>query len=303
MAISLLDYANQTPDQIRRGLVQRITNESVMMTRLNFVQVAGYEYRYSRLESLGSVGFRALNANYVADVGTVIPQVERLSTFGGQVTTDQSILRQPNGRDIQAGYIAAKVRKAGLFFDRMCIDGDPAVDPNHFVGLNARLLGNQLITTATNGAQLTLAMLDDAIDRVVGTSGKIIVCNKAVARRIKQLLVASAGGAVVGDVGGQAMTYQGIPIVVVDEDGDEQAILGFDETVGSSNITASLYVIRAGSDTDGEYVQGLVNTDSIVVGDDERRGTQVFNVIEAGMGLAMFHPRSACRVRGILAPV
>src|SRR3712207_8556342 len=42
------------------------------------------------------------------------------------------------------------------------------------------------------------------------------------------------------------------------EDGDESPILAFDETQGSSNETTSLYVIRPGSDVDGEHVQGLI---------------------------------------------
>ncbi len=48
MAISLLDFANQTTQPMRKGIVQEITNESVFLRRLRFVSVDGFAYRYYR---------------------------------------------------------------------------------------------------------------------------------------------------------------------------------------------------------------------------------------------------------------
>jgi hypothetical protein len=301
MAISLIDYAVQSEMPMRRGLVQRITNESIFLRRLKFITIDGYVYQYNREETLGGVAFRGLNEDYTDDtVGVINPQVESLSIFGGPVKTDRSIANLPSGAAVRASRIASKVRKAGLFYDKYCIDGDPATNPKQFYGLNARLTGAQIISAGTNGATLTLAMVDDAIDKVVGTQAqKILVCNKAIRRKITALVVGSAGGAAVLDVGKQLTEYNGVPIEVIDEDGDEAAILGFDETQGSSAVTTSLYVIRPGSDADGEFVQGLVNTKLVEHEDQGVRGTQYIDLIEAGMGLAMFHPRSAARVKGI----
>ncbi len=98
----------------------------------------------------------------------------------------------------------------------------------------------------------------------------------------------------------QALTeYNGTPIEVIDEDGDENAILGFDETCGNSAVTTSLYVYRPGSDTDGEFVQGLVGSGMIDHIDYGERNGLFDDLIEANMGLAMFHPRAACRIKGI----
>lgn len=301
MAISLLDFANQTQSPMRKGIVQEITNESVFLRALRFVPVDGFAYTYNRQQTLGGIAFRGLNDSYANDTGVVNPQVETLSIFGGEVRTDRQIVNK-QGDVARANAIAAKVKKAGLFFDRYMVKGDPSADPLQFHGLNVRLTGAQVMEAGANGAPLTLDLLDQALDAVVGSNTrKVIVCNKAVRRQITKLVRSAAGGASVSDVGPQAREYDGAPIEVLDEDGDETPILDFDETQGASNVTTSLYVIRPGSDVDGEYVQGLIGggmIEHVAVG---LLGTYYSDIIEANMGLGVFHPRAAIRVKGITA--
>jgi hypothetical protein len=301
MAISLLDFANQTQSPMRKGIVQEITNESVFLRALRFVPVDGFAYTYNRQQTLGGIAFRGLNDSYANDTGVVNPQVETLSIFGGEVRTDRQIVNK-QGDVARANAIAAKVKKAGLFFDRYVIKGDPNADPLQFHGLNVRLTGAQVMEVAANGGPLTLDLLDQALDAVVGSNTrKVIVCNKAVRRQITKLVRTAAGGAAVSDVGPQVRDYDGAPIEVLDEDGDETPILAFDETQGASNVASSLYVIRPGSDVDGEYVQGLIGggmIEHVAVG---LLGTYYSDIVEANMGLGVFHPRAAIRLKGITA--
>jgi hypothetical protein len=140
------------------------------------------------------------------------------------------------------------------------------------------------------------------LDRVVGSnSRKVIVCNKAVRRQITKLVRGEAGGAAMSEIGPQLREYDGAPIHVLDEDGDESPILDFDETQGASNETTSLYVIRPGSDVDGEHVQGLIGSKMIEHVSVGLLGTYYSDLVESAMGLGMFHPRAACRVKGITA--
>jgi hypothetical protein len=299
MALSLLDFTNQTQSPLKRGLVQEITNESVFLRRLHFVPVDGFAYQYNRQKTLGGIAFRGLNESYTNDTGLVNPQVETLSIFGGEVRTDRQLVNK-QGDQVRANAIAAKVKKAGLFFDRYVIKGDPAANVNQFYGLNYRLTGGQVLTVATNGGPLTLDLLDTALDAVAGSNDrKVIVCNKVLRRKITSLIRAAAGGAAMSEIGPQAREYDGAPIEVLDEDGDESPILAFDETQGSSSVTTSLYVIRPGGDVDGEYVQGLVGADLIEHVAVGLQGTYFTDIVESNMGLGMFHPRAACRVKGI----
>src|SRR4051812_7934745 len=178
MALTLLDFANQTQTPLKRGVVQEITNESVFLRRLRFIPVDGFAYQYNRQVSLGGIAFRGINDSYTNDAGVINPQVETLSIFGGEVRTDRQLVNK-QGDVVRAGAIAAKVKKAGLFFDRYVLKGDPGVNPLQFYGLNARLTGNQVITVDPNGGAMGLDFLDRALDAVPGSNDrKFIVCNK-----------------------------------------------------------------------------------------------------------------------------
>lgn len=300
MALTLLDFANQTQAPLKRGIVQEITNESVFLRRLRFVSVDGFAYSYNRQQTLGGIAFRGLNESYTNDTGVVNPQVETLSIFGGEVRTDRQLVNK-QGDVVRAGAIAAKVKKAGLFFDRYVIKGDPGVDPLQFYGLNSRLTGAQLLNTGVNGGPITLDKLDEALDAVPGSNDrKFIVCNKVVRRKISALVRGAAGGTTMKEIGPQIREYDGAPIEVLDEDGDESPILPFTEVQGTSGAaTTSLYVVRPGSEADGSYVQGLIGAkliEHVAVG---LLGTYYSDIVEANMGLGMFHSRAACRVKGI----
>ena len=299
MALTLLDFANQTTTPLKRGVVQEITNESVFLRRLKFIPVDGFAYSYNLQKTLGGIAFRGLNESYTHDTGVVNPQVETLSIFGGEVRTDRQLVNK-QGDVVRAAAIAAKVKKAGLFFDRYCIQGDPGVDGLQFYGLNARLTGNQVIEAGVNGGGLTLQLLDRALDAVPGSNDrKFIVCNKRLRRIITQLVRVEAGGTMIAEVGPTLHEYDGAAIEVLDEDGDESPILDFNETQGAANDTTSLYVIRGGSENDGHFVQGLIGSrliEHVAVG---LLGTYFSDIVEANMGLGMFHPRAACRVKGI----
>ncbi|HZN11141.1 MAG TPA: hypothetical protein VFC61_05655, partial [Blastocatellia bacterium] len=94
MAISLLDFANQTQAPLKRGVVQEITNESLFLRRLHFVPVDGFSYSYNRQKTLGGIAFRGLNESYANDTGVVNPMVETLSIFGGEVRTDRQLVNK-----------------------------------------------------------------------------------------------------------------------------------------------------------------------------------------------------------------
>jgi hypothetical protein len=205
--------------------------------------------------------------------------------------------------DARANEIARRIRRSGLFFDNEVINGQGFTNPKAIAGLKYRLQGNQLITAAANGAALTLAMLDDALDAVWGPSKeKVIVCNRNVRRQIKKLIIAEAGGATVADVNSATPSYEGAPIEEIDEGGDpDVAVLPFSETTGSNDETSSLYVIRPGDTTDRESLQGLIMGEMVNRTGGTDMGTYINDVVESYLGIGLFHPRAAARIQGIIA--
>jgi hypothetical protein len=91
--------------------------------------------------------------------------------------------------------------------------------------------------------------------------------------------------------------YDGIPIKVVDKDNLNNDILGFDETVGTNNATSSIYAVRYGAE---EFVCGLTNGGIQVEDLGLIPNPPVYRtLIEWYVGLAVFNPKSAARLRGI----
>jgi hypothetical protein len=300
MSITLLQFAAQQTQAMKAGLVERITNRSMFLKRLKFISVDGLTYQYNRREALPGVAFRGINSNYSTPPSVINPQVESLAIFGGEIQTD-AILYDLQGDRARMNEISGKIINAGLFFDRNFIKGDPGSIPGSFPGLNSRLTGSQLLLAGTNGGNLTLEMIDAVIDQVVGVEeGKVIVCNKAMRRNITNLARNTAKVITLEGATGAVATYNGIPIDVLDEDGDQQPILAENETVGTATNCASLYCYRMGGDVDGEFVQGLVSTNMITHRDVGLLGTYYLDVVEAMMGIGLFHPRAAARLAGVL---
>jgi hypothetical protein len=297
-------YALQAPGDVLPGIVQVITNNSIFIPMLRFKEVMEFSYTYPRQTTLGGIAFRGLNQTYTADTGVINPQTETLRIFGGLIDTDRQLAKGAKGKQIRANNVAAKIKKAALFFDKYVIDGNSTDDPKQFDGLNVRLTGNQVIEAGANGAVLTLKMLDQLLDAVVGgNSGKVLVMNKACRTKVQQLVQSSAGGAAVADfVNGELGRYNGARIEVLDEDGDESPILAFDETQGNNSLNTSIYCVRPGQ-LDGENFQGLVRrpdgAEPIEYVDYGERGGVYQELVESVMGLALHHPRCAARLKGV----
>ena len=269
------------------------------MKLLSFIPVDGFSYEYSEQVTLGGVAFRSLNQGYIADNGIVVPKVEQLYIFGGQVETDHQLVTKQGGV-ARANNILAKTRRASLFYDKAVIDGDSALNPKSFDGLNKRLQGRQVIEAGEDGAALTLAMVGDLIDRTIGPNEKkVLVMCKADRRKLKQLLVASAGGAAVSDVGGSLASYDGVRVQVIDEDGDDQPILAKDETQGVNVDTSSIYCVVLGSDVDGENMQGLISGRMIDQYESGMAGPMHIDIVECHARLGTFHGRCAARLKGV----
>ena len=300
MALTLTQYAAQTRQPMMMGIVDRITYRSIFLRILKFIQVPGLTYSYNRREALPGIQFRGINQPYTTPASVINPQTEPLAILGGQIDTD-TILMDANGTQARSNEIAGSVINAGIFFDNYVFHGDPAAVPGSFPGLNTRLTGNQYILAGANGGALTLEMVDQVIDQVLGSTGKVLLMNKAVRRNLTVLLRNAAKVTTYDEVSRQVgPSYNGVPIEIVDEDANQVPILSENETVGTATTCASIYCVRTGGETDGEFMQGLVGTANVVHRDVGLLGTFYRDVVEMLGGIGVFHPRAAARLGGIL---
>lgn len=300
MALTLVEAAKLSQDTLQRGVIETFARTSAVLELLPFMEVAGNAYAYNVEAALPGIGFRGVNEGYTESVGVVNQASERLYIMGGDVDVDRFLVQtRSNINDIRAIHTEMKAKALALAWTRHFFKGDQAVEPNGFDGLQKRLTGSQVIEAGPDGAPLTITMLDELIDAVEGEPD-VIFCSKAMRREIKKLLQDHPGysESSYDAFGRPVMTYGGIPIRVIETDHQGNEILGFDEVQGTASNTASIYAVKFGAE---QYVCGLQNGGISVRDLGEIDEKPVYRTrIEWYSGLAVFHPRAAARLKGVL---
>lgn len=300
MAVTLVEAAKLSTDILQRGVIETFARNSAVLELLPFMEIQGNSYKYNQEQTLPGVGFRGVNQAYTESAGVVNQLSEGLVIAGGDVDVDRFIVQtRGNVNDQRAIQTQMKVKALSLTWTKTFFKGDVGSDVNSFDGLQKRLTGNQVISAGTDGAPLTIPMLDELIDAVEGEPD-VIFCSKTMRREIKKI-IQSHNGYSEGDkdaFGRPVMTYGGIPIRVIETDATGAEILGFDETQGSASNTASIYAVKFGPE---QYVSGLQNQGISVRDLGEINEKPVYRTrIEWYNGLAVFHPRAAARLKGVL---
>ena len=301
MALTLVEAAKQSQNPIQSAVIEMYARSSDIMAALPFNNISGNALRYNREESLPGIGFRGVNEAYTESTGVLNPMTEPLVIAGGDLDVDKFILDTMGGqqRSVQE---MMKVKSLALAWTKQFIKGDSATDPRGFDGLQARLTGNQHFTVGNTNAgdPLTLAKLDEAIDRVENPTH--IIMNKTMKRRMAAAArLATVGGYITFELnafGRRVQYYNDLPILVVDSDQEGTDILRFNE-VGGGDTTAnstSIYVVSFG---DG-MMTGIQNGVMDVRDLGELQSKPAFRTrVEWFAGIAMFHGKAACRLGGI----
>jgi hypothetical protein len=283
------------------GITEVFALNNPVVANMPFINIAGNAYRYETELTLPGVGFRAIGGSYTEATGTLNPTTETLCIVGGDSDYDVAHIKQQTGSyDTRAVYDALTAKAITLKHLVTFFDGDTDSDANSFDGINKRLTGAQVISAATNGAVLTLDMLDALIDAVRG-SPTILLMNKATRRSIIKLARGSSVLTVGADqFGREVSTYNGLPFGIVEDDASGTDILGFDETQGTSSATCSVYAVKFGPDA----MHGI-QTEPLSAGIRDLGELNTKPALRTRMewysGLVIKDGKSAARLKGVLA--
>lgn len=297
--LTISEWAKLNPTPLASGVVEIFARENPILEHLPFQSIAGNAYRYNIEDTLPGVAFRDFNEAYTESTGVVNSQTEALRILGGDSDFDVAQIAMGTGNnDTRAVHDAMKAKALSLTWLKTFFDGDNSVNAREFDGLNRRLTGNQVFYAGTNGGPLTLSMLDDLIDRVVGTPTQLLM-SKALRRKVTDIARSTPNLQwSLDQFGRQIAVYAGVPIGIMEDDASGTAILGFDETRGSSNATASVYAVRF----DPAVFHGIQTAPVSVrdLGEIDAKPAQRTR-IEWYSGLALKHGKAAARLGGILA--
>lgn len=314
MALTLAESAKVSSNQLARGVMETIVPSSPFLARLNFEEIEGNAYKYNQEATLSGAEFRAVNAGYAESTGTFTESTESLVILGGDADVDRFIQQtRSNLVDQMATQVRMKSKAVAFKFNDAFINGDTAVDANSFNGLKKRLTGGQLLSAGTNGIPVVgnggsdIQAFFDAVDALLELvpDADVLVANAAVLSRFRSAsrrLTAGAIGFQQDQVGVTTMTYNGIPLVDAGKKADGTPIIPQTETQGSSSVASSIYAVHFSDGLEDEGVCGLTNG-GVMVDPPRQLETKPAwrSRIEWYTGVALFGPRPAARLTGILA--
>lgn len=301
MALTLLEAAKlETGDAYKSGAIELYAGSSSVLTALPFENIAGNALKYNREAGYPGVGFRGVNESYTASTGVLNPLTEALVIAGGDLDVDKFII-DTMGASQRSVHEGMKIRALSLAWTKKFIKGDSLSDPREFDGLQVRATGAQVISAGStaNGAALSLAKLDEAIDQTLNPTH--LIMSKAMARKFAAAGRTTAVSGYVtyslDQLGRRVTEYNGLPILTVDLDNEGAAILPFTEAAASGTATAtSIYVVSMGSDSLTGIQNGTIDVRDL----GELQTAPMFRTrIEWYNGMAVFNGRSVTRLRHI----
>lgn len=302
MALTLVEAAKlHSGDDIRAAVIELFARSSDLLRVLPFETIQGNALKYNQEETLPGIGFRGVNEAYTPSTGVLNPVTEPLVIAGGDLDVDKFIT-ETMGSDQRAVQEAMKIKALSHNWTAKFIKGDSVSISKEFDGLQVRLTGDQLIDAgATSGGDaLSLTKLDELMDQVNDPTH--LGMNKTMRRR---LTVAARTTSVGGDIqyeldefGRQIAMYNGVPVLIFDEDNTGTQILPFTEANpgGGTAASTSIYCMSLG---EGK-LEGIQSGDMKVDDLGELQTQPQFRTrVEWYTGITVWHPKAAARLRGI----
>lgn len=302
MAMTLARYAAEFP-VASAGVAEVLSGTSLFLSQFRVKPIKGLIEKYGECSYQGGVSTRSINNPFPATAQSVVsPKEERVMIAGTQCKTD---VRLANATDNKArgNEIARRTQVVSRYIDYQIIRGEGTTNQEKIVGFNDRLSGSQLINvtdipSALGGMRLIAfeALIDSVEDQ---GAGRIVVMNRKCFRTFKRSLTAGATGSTIAEISSEHFSYEGVKVLVAGKDHDGNELLPFNEDNGDGATTSSAYCFAPGTDVDETGVQLLMATNSIEVIPEGIRDSQYIDALEVAVGLAIYHPKAAARIKGL----
>lgn len=285
---------------LESGVIEQIIERDDLFSVLPFMAVQGKAYVYNRENALPTATFLDPNEAITEDAASFTEVVSRLRILAGDVDVDKFIqTTQSDTNDQTAIQIAAKAKGVARKFHQVLATGNATTNSKEFDGLAVLAAGapaEQSIDAGTNGAALTMAMLDQLCD-AVPNGADVLVMRRGTIRAYRALLRATSGTdavmQMIENFGKPMLTHNGIPILM-------NEFLPGTETQGSSNVCCSVYALRL-NEADGLHgIYGGGNAGIVVenIGTVQNKDATRIR-LKWYCGLALKSTRSIARLKGV----
>ena len=292
MALTLLEAQKHAKTPQELAVVTELA-AGQLMSALPFRNIEGNGLFWKREESLPDVGFRNYNGALAESYAEVSQQSESLKLFGGDIKVDRAIV-DLEGADAKAYQVQSRVRAMRLAWEALFVNGDSNQSPSEFDGLAARIQSgsSQYFQNSGSAAALDLGKLDEVIDSVDANGGsKYLIMSKSARRHLSKH--ARANGQIEiarTEFGYQQMSYSGVPVLELDRDHKNVAILD------SNPADQDIYCVSFGQDLLTGIQNGGVNVREL---GESFSQPQLITRVEWYCGLALINGRAAARLTNV----
>ena len=242
MALTLAEASKLSNDVLLTGVIETIIKDSPILQSLPFVEIVGNGLTYNRENVAATAAFYDVSDTWTESTPTFTQITAVLKIVGGDADIDNFLLAtRSNVQDLEAAVVQLKAKAVQQKFEDTFVNGDTTTDSKSFDGIDKLCEAGQTASMGTNGATLTLAKLDEAIDLVKGGKPDILLMSKRTRRTLNSLARTSGGflEADRNDFGQMMQFYDGVPIGICDFISDQK-------TVGTSNDCSTVYAVRLG---------------------------------------------------------
>lgn len=241
MPLLVAEAAKLSLEQLERGVIEEIIDIDEMFALIPFMQINGKAYVYNRENTLTEADFLSPYDPVNEGAATFTEVTTTLKILAGDVDMDKFLLATQSDHNSQlAIQLASKAKGMGRAFRRALVQGFSSVNPKSFDGMASLCDPSQVLLAGTNGASLTLDMLDELKD-LVKLGADCLVMRRSTWRAVRSLLRSFNGNhadtMMIPNFGRPIPAWDGIPVVLND-------FLPNNEVVGTSSATTSIYAAR-----------------------------------------------------------
>jgi hypothetical protein len=218
-SVTLEESAKLSQNQFVPKIIEHVVTVDKFYKLLPFMPIEGNALQYQREAVLGNVQTLSVGGTITAKAAaTFDTKTANLTTIIGDATVNGLIqATRSNYMDQAEVQIMSKAKSIGRKYADMLINGD-STDPTQFDGLLTLLPESQTVDVGGNGAALSFALLDEAMDLVKDKDGAVdyMVMHSRELRALYTLYRSLGGAGIMETVtlpgNTQIPAYRGVPI-------------------------------------------------------------------------------------------
>lgn len=196
MPVTLAEAKATMQDKLEQTAIDEFRRSSFLMDQLIYDDAVSpgtggstLVYGYTQLKTPSTAEFRAINTEYSANEAKREPKTTNLKVFGGAYKIDR-VIQNTSGQLNEAAFqMEQKIKGASNLFHQTIINGNSAVDPLSFDGLDKMLTGSSTeintdavmdLTDVTNTKFKLLEQIDDFMSQLDGRPTMLMGNNKLI---------------------------------------------------------------------------------------------------------------------------